>query len=86
MSIPLAASTFVEILVLLFIFIPLVMLWVFALFDIFRRPDVSGWGKAAWLLLILLIPWFGALIYIATRPSDLEQDVRATTDVRATER
>ena len=78
MSIPLAASTFVEILLLMFIFIPLTLLWVFALIDIFARPDVSGWGKAAWILVILVIPWFGALIYIATRPSDLEQDVRAT--------
>jgi hypothetical protein len=26
---------------------------------------------------ILVIPWIGALIYIGTRPSDLEQDVRA---------
>lgn len=78
MSIPLAASTFVEILLIMFIFIPLTLLWVFALIDIFARPDVSGWGKAAWVLVILVVPWFGALIYIATRPSDLEQDVRAT--------
>jgi hypothetical protein len=80
MSIPLVlgASTFVEILVLLFIFIPLTLLWVFALIDIFGRPDISGWAKAAWLLVILLIPWLGALIYVATRPSDYAQDVRAT--------
>jgi hypothetical protein len=78
MSIPLAASTFVEVLLLMFIFIPLTLLWVFALIDIFGRPDISGWGKAAWILVILVIPWLGALIYIATRPSDLEQDIRAT--------
>jgi len=80
MSMPLVlgASTFVEILILLFVFIPLTLLWVFALIDIFSRPDISGWAKAAWLLVILLIPWFGALIYVATRPSDVEQDVRAT--------
>jgi hypothetical protein len=78
MSVPLAATTFVEILLLLFIFIPLTLLWLFALIDIFGRPDVSGWGKAGWILVILLIPWLGALIYVATRPSDVEQDVRAT--------
>jgi hypothetical protein len=74
----LAASTFVEVLVLLFIFIPLVLLWVFALVDIFGRPDISGWAKAAWLLLIIIIPIIGALVYIGTRPSDVVQDVRAT--------
>jgi hypothetical protein len=74
----LAASTFVEVLVLLFIFIPLVLLWVFALVDIFARPDISGWAKAAWLLVIIIIPIIGALVYIGTRPPGLEQDVRAT--------
>ena len=74
----LGASTFVEVLVLLFVFIPLTMLWVFALVDLFGRPDLSGWGKAGWLVVILIIPLLGALIYVGTRPSDLEQDVRAT--------
>jgi hypothetical protein len=43
-----------------------VFVWVFA--DVFRRSDVSGVGKVGWVLLILVFPLFGALIYIATRP------------------
>ena len=73
-----AASTFVEVLVLVFIFIPLTLMWVFALVDLFMRPDLSGWGKAGWLLVILVIPLLGALFYVGLRPSDVEQDVRAT--------
>jgi uncharacterized RDD family membrane protein YckC len=74
MSIPLVigASTFVEVLILLFVFIPLVLLWVFALADLFGRPDLGGWSKAIWLLVIIIIPILGALIYIGTRPAYAE--------------
>ena len=32
--------------------------------DIFRRRDMSGWGKAAWVVLIVILPWVGVLIYL----------------------
>jgi putative oligomerization/nucleic acid binding protein/phospholipase D-like protein len=32
--------------------------------DLFRRRDISGWAKAAWVFLIVIIPWFGVLIYL----------------------
>jgi hypothetical protein len=50
------------------IYIPLIMLWAFSLIDIFTRRDLSGWGKAAWVLAIFVLPLIGTLIYIITRP------------------
>jgi predicted PurR-regulated permease PerM len=32
--------------------------------DLFRSHDVSGLGKAAWLILIIVIPFVGVLIYL----------------------
>ena len=32
--------------------------------DVFRRRDLSGWGKAAWLIFVILIPYFGVFIYL----------------------
>src|SRR4051794_10520822 len=32
--------------------------------DLFRRSDVSGWGKAGWFVLLLILPYFGVLIYL----------------------
>jgi energy-coupling factor transporter transmembrane protein EcfT len=32
--------------------------------DIFRRHDVSGWAKAGWIILIVILPWIGILIYL----------------------
>ena len=42
-------------------------LWITLIFrafiDLFGRHDVSGWGKAAWTVLIVVIPLIGVLIY-----------------------
>jgi hypothetical protein len=32
--------------------------------DVFRRHDLSGWGKAAWSLLIIIVPFLGVFIYL----------------------
>jgi Short C-terminal domain/Phospholipase_D-nuclease N-terminal len=34
------------------------------LIDVFRRHDISGWGKAAWVVFVVLIPWIGVLVYL----------------------
>jgi Phospholipase_D-nuclease N-terminal len=36
--------------------------------DIFRRDDLSGWAKAGWTLLIVVLPFLGILIYLIARP------------------
>ena len=41
---------------------------IWAFIDNFRRHDHSGWAKAGWALLIIVLPLFGALIYILSRP------------------
>ena len=77
-----AASTFLEVFFLLFIFIPLVFLWVAVIFDIFRRTDLSGWMIALWLFIIIVIPFIGALIYfIIRRPT--EQEKQAIEETQA---
>jgi hypothetical protein len=34
------------------------------LIDVFRRHDISGWGKAGWVILVVIFPWIGVLIYL----------------------
>jgi hypothetical protein len=53
-------------------------IWMFiAVFaDIFTRPDLSGWGKAGWVLLIFIIPLIGILIYLIARPPEVEVEAR----------
>jgi hypothetical protein len=35
--------------------------------DLFRRHDISGWGKALWVLALILTSYFGILIYLITQ-------------------
>jgi hypothetical protein len=53
----LAASTFVW----FFILIPLLIVWVLGVADILRRP-ISATAKAAWILLVVLLPFAGTLL------------------------
>jgi hypothetical protein len=32
--------------------------------DIFRRHDIGGWGKALWVVFIILVPFLGVLVYL----------------------
>lgn len=51
--------------------------------DILRRDDVSGWGKSGWVLLIVVLPFLGILIYVIARPAMTEQDRRiASAELR----
>jgi hypothetical protein len=55
---------------LFLIFIPLTILWLYTVVDIFRRPDEGGLTKFLWLSLILFLPLLGMLIYFIARPPD----------------
>lgn len=60
-------------------------LWIFWIYlviriviDIFRSHDMGGWAKALWLILILILPFLGVLIYLIARGGSMhERDVRA---------
>jgi Short C-terminal domain/Phospholipase_D-nuclease N-terminal len=47
------------------------VLWFWFLFmvfaDIFRRHDLSGWGKAGWLIFVIILPYLGVFIYFITQ-------------------
>ena len=47
------------------------ILWFFLLFriliDIFRRHDISGWGKTAWIIFVILLPFLGVFVYLITQ-------------------
>jgi hypothetical protein len=61
------------------------LIWIFiSIFaDIFRRHDLSGGWKAIWIIVIVLIPFIGALVYIITRPKVTAQDVQMMTQADA---
>jgi hypothetical protein len=54
---------------MLFFFCFVIWIWIlFALIgDLFRRHDVSGWGKAGWIVLLIVLPFLGVLLYLGTQ-------------------
>jgi Phospholipase_D-nuclease N-terminal len=46
------------------------VLWVRAVLDLLRRPDLSGVAKAAWAIGMLVLPFIGLLVYTMLRPAD----------------
>ncbi|MGW1177091.1 SHOCT domain-containing protein [Kitasatospora sp. NPDC002543] len=68
------------------------ILWFFLLFkiitDIFRSHDLGGWGKAGWLVLVIILPLIGVLAYLIARGQsmgtrDVEQAQRSEAAFKA---
>ena len=51
------------------IFLFVVWLWLFITVagDLFRRHDVSGWGKALWIIALVLFSYIAVLAYLITQ-------------------
>jgi phospholipase D-like protein/putative oligomerization/nucleic acid binding protein len=65
---PIAADyPFLDILWTMIIFFTwVVWIWIMVviLTDVFRRRDISGWGKALWVIFLIVLPFLGALVYL----------------------
>ena len=71
----------------IFLFFCLV-LWIFLvaliLIDVFRSPDIGGWAKAGWTVLVILVPLVGVVAYeIVHSAHVLGWHDRYVSDVRA---
>jgi hypothetical protein len=55
----------------------LLFLWIWVAIsvvaDVFRSHDLSGWGKAGWILLIVVVPLLGVLIYLIARGDKMRE-------------
>jgi ABC-type multidrug transport system fused ATPase/permease subunit len=51
--------------------------WLMVLFtiiaDLFRDHGMSGWGKAAWIIFLIFLPFLGTLIYLIARGSGMQE-------------
>jgi hypothetical protein len=54
----------------------LLFLWIWlavtVVIDVFRSHDLSGWAKAGWLVLIVLVPLLGVLVYVIARSDKMK--------------
>jgi hypothetical protein len=51
------------------------IIWFWLLFtvfgDVFRRNDLSGWGKTGWIVFTIVLPFLGVFIYLITQSSGM---------------
>ena len=82
---PLAADyPFLNILWTMIIFFAwVVWIWMIIVIftDLFRRTDVSGWGKAAWCVFMILLPFLGVLVYLIAQHDGMRD--RSVKEVKA---
>jgi len=84
--VPLADISFGELL-LVVVEIFLFVVWIWILFtiisDLFRDHEMSGWGKAIWILFLVFIPFLTGLIYLIVRGSGMrDRAIKAQTDAK----
>lgn len=53
----------------------IIWIWVLVVvfIDIFRSPDLHGFGKALWFLFVLFIPLLGVIVYLIARGHKMQE-------------
>jgi Short C-terminal domain/Phospholipase_D-nuclease N-terminal len=60
---------------MLWFFLFVIWIWLLiAIFsDIFRSPDLSGWGKAIWSIFVIFLPYLGVFAYLIARGGKMHE-------------
>jgi hypothetical protein len=51
----------------IFIFVLWFWLLITVIGDLFRRHDISGFGKAIWVIVLILVPYLAVLVYLISQ-------------------
>ena len=57
------------------VFVFMVWFWLLItiMSDLFRRQDISGWGKAVWVIFVLLAPYIGVFVYMISQGRGMDE-------------
>jgi hypothetical protein len=57
------------------IFVFIMWFWLFIIIasDLFRRHDISGWGKAIWIIALVVFPYIAVLVYLISQGRGIAQ-------------
>jgi hypothetical protein len=70
---------------LLTIFVFIVWFWllIYVAMDLFRRHDISGWGKAIWVIAFIIFPYISVLVYLIAQGRGMaERNAQAAQQAR----
>ncbi len=60
---------------MLIFFFWVIWIWIVitVLIDIFRRHDIGGFPKAAWVIFVVILPWLGVLVYLISQHDGMQE-------------
>ena len=60
---------------MLYFFLFFIWIWILVtvFMDIFRSPDLSGWGKALWSIFVIILPFLGVFVYLIARGGKMQE-------------
>jgi len=65
------------------------VVWIWILFtviaDLFRRDDISGWGKVGWIAFVILMPYLGVFVYLIAQHRGMTERALARQQAMQTE-
>lgn len=68
---------FLWLIIVTFAFLAYLMLLWTILTDLFRDHDLSGWGKAVWVVFLFIIPLLTSLVYLVVRGGGMARRAQA---------
>jgi hypothetical protein len=64
-------------------------IWIWILFtvfaDLFRRDDISGWGKTAWIIFVIVLPYLGVFVYLVAEHKGMTERTIRQQDAAKTQ-
>ncbi len=66
----------------IFVFVVWFWLLITVFSDLFRRHDISGWGKAIWIIALIVFPFLGIFAYMITQATGMAE--RSSQQVQQT--
>jgi Short C-terminal domain/Phospholipase_D-nuclease N-terminal len=66
-----------------FLFVIWFWILIYILSDLFRDHQISGWAKAAWVVLLVVLPLLGSLVYLIARGDGMrDRTIKAQAEAR----
>jgi uncharacterized membrane protein YcjF (UPF0283 family) len=59
--------------ILFFSWVAWIWIVVTVFIDLFRRNDIGGWGKAAWVVFVIVLPFLGVLVYLIAQHDGMRE-------------
>ena len=57
----------------IFMFVLWFWLLIIVIGDLFRRHDMSGWGKAIWVIALIVFPYIAIFVYMITQSRSMAE-------------